>query len=101
MDKHLRWNTEERVLHLSGELNHETLADLWQQREVVMQDIKVINVSALQRVDSAGLALLIYLQQQPGRDGSLPYLKGVSNKLLSLITLYNLQGIIKVSEQPD
>lgn len=63
MNEQLRWEVETGQLRLIGELERETLLPLWQQREAVMQHVETIDVSALQRVDSGGLALLVHLQQ--------------------------------------
>ncbi|QHM73676.1 lipid asymmetry maintenance protein MlaB [Mixta intestinalis] len=94
MADHLSWRIEAGTLFLQGELDRETLLGLWQQRETAMQNIAAIDVSALQRVDSAGLALLVHLRQIAQQQGAAPVFRGVTDKLHSLITLYNLQQII-------
>lgn len=96
----LSWRVEETTLYLRGELDRETLLSLWQQRETTMQNIAVIDVSGLQRVDSAGLALLVHLRQIAQQQGVSPVFSGVTDKLRSLITLYNLQQIIVSAENP-
>lgn len=94
MSEPLRWQLQDRTLHLSGKLDRDTLLPLWWQRESVMAQAENIDVSALDRVDSAGLALLVHLREG-GRDrGKAPCFSGITDKLLSLITLYNLQQII-------
>ncbi|CUU22709.1 STAS domain-containing protein [Duffyella gerundensis] len=90
----LRWHLDGSAIRLSGELDRETLLDLWQQRTSVMKQIDVIDVSALDRVDSAGLALLVHLRQIAQEQGTTPRFQGITDKLQSLITLYNLQQII-------
>ena len=81
------------MLSLQGELVHNTLSDLWQQRQQVIQGIKVIELSALSRVDSAGLALLVHLSV--GKTPHQPLmLQGVTPELHSLIMLYNLQDVL-------
>lgn len=90
----LRWHLDDSAIRLSGELDRETLLDLWQQRTSVMKQIDVIDVSALERVDSAGLALLVHLRQIAQEQGTTPRFQGITDKLQSLITLYNLQQII-------
>lgn len=94
MSEQLTWRTEGGQLHLCGELERETLQPLWQQRETLMKQIDTIDVSALERVDSAGLALLVHLRQIALAQGKAPRFTGVTDKLRSLITLYNLQQII-------
>ncbi len=43
------------------ELDRDTLLALWQARDSAMAGITTIDVAALDRVDSAGLALLVHL----------------------------------------
>ncbi|MFS2221307.1 lipid asymmetry maintenance protein MlaB [Pantoea sp. B65] len=94
MTELLSWQVEASTLRLQGELDRETLLALWQQRETLSSAIDTIDVSALDRVDSAGLALLVHLRQILQQQGKTPLFTGVTDKLLSLITLYNLQQII-------
>lgn len=95
----LHWQQQENSLLLSGKLDHETLLPLWQQKDHVVQGISEINVSGLIRVDSAGLALLVHLQNIATRSGQPVVFHGISDKLQSLITLYNLQQIIVSAEE--
>ncbi len=90
----LNWTVESGLLRLSGELERETLLPLWQQRDELMQQADAIDVSSLGRVDSAGLALLVHLRQIVLLRGKTPRFTGITDKLRSLITLYNLQEII-------
>lgn len=90
----LSWKVESGLLRLSGELERETLLPLWQQRDALMQQADIIDVSSLERVDSAGLALLVHLRQIVLQRGKTARFTGITDKLLSLITLYNLQEII-------
>ncbi len=94
MSEKLTWRTEANQLRLAGELERETLLPLWQQRETVVKQIDTIDVSGLERVDSAGLALLVHLRQIVLVQGKAPRFTGITDKLRSLITLYNLQQII-------
>ncbi|MDL4912716.1 MAG: lipid asymmetry maintenance protein MlaB [Enterobacterales bacterium endosymbiont of Blomia tropicalis] len=94
MRESLRWQRNASTLLLSGELDRDTLLSLWQQRETLIKDVDVINVAALDRVDSAGLALLVHLREIARAQGTTPRFSGISDKLQSLITLYNLQQII-------
>lgn len=90
----LRWQVEAGVLRLAGELDRDTLLPLWQQRATLMQQAESIDVSGLDRVDSPGLALLVHLHETARRQGRAPRFTGITDKLASLITLYNLQKII-------
>ncbi|MDI6935569.1 anti-sigma B factor antagonist, partial [Serratia sp. Se-PFBMAAmG] len=59
MSEPLRWQRNASTLSLSGMLDRDTLLSLWHERETAMVDIATIDVAALERVDSAGLALLV------------------------------------------
>lgn len=93
----LRWQLDASTIRLVGELDRETLLELWQQRTSIMNQVDVIDVAALERVDSAGLALLVHLRQIAQEQGKTPRFEGITDKLQSLITLYNLQQIITAS----
>ncbi len=97
----LRWQRSADTLVLSGRLDRDTLLTLWQQRETVMQNVKVVDVTALERVDSAGLALLVHLREIVRAQGVTPLFTGITDKLHSLITLYNLQQIIVSAEKSE
>ncbi|NJC99342.1 lipid asymmetry maintenance protein MlaB [Candidatus Erwinia dacicola] len=98
MDGQLRWQVADDRLTLAGELERETLLPLWQQRAEVMGRVEIIDVAGLQRVDSDGLALLVHLRQIVLERGKAPRFTGITDKLRSLITLYNLQKIIAEGE---
>lgn len=96
----LSWQVEARTLYLRGELERSTLISLWQQRATLMRQVKAIDVSALERVDSSGLALLVHLRQVAHEQGNTPVFHGIDGKLQSLIELYNLQQIIVSAPDP-
>ncbi len=99
MHESLRWQRDTSTLSLFGELDRDTLLALWQQRYTLINNVEVIDVSALARVDSAGLALLVHLREIARAQGVTPRFSGISDKLESLITLYNLQQIIVSAEK--
>lgn len=90
----LSWRAEGQTLYLNGELDRDSLLPLWQQRIQALKNITVLDVSELNRVDSAGLALLVHLlgDLQIGKQPLT--LVGITDRLQTLITLYNLQAII-------
>jgi len=94
MRESLSWQREASTLLLKGELDRDTLLGLWQQRDTLIKDVDIIDVAALERVDSSGLALLVHLREIARAQGITPRFAGISDKLQSLITLYNLQQII-------
>jgi phospholipid transport system transporter-binding protein len=87
----LNWDSQQQTLILRGELTRETLLPLWQQREALTADKTAIDVAQLQRIDSSGLALLLHLCQQQGVALTL---LGITEKLHTLMTLYNLQALM-------
>ncbi|MFC0228170.1 lipid asymmetry maintenance protein MlaB [Serratia aquatilis] len=94
MAEALSWVSQEQTLVLSGELDRETLLPLWQQREALLADKNTIDVSQLQRVDSSGLALLLHLREQRHQQGGELKISGATERLQTLVTLYNLQALI-------
>lgn len=99
MSEPLRWQRTASTLTLSGKLDRDTLGSLWEQRETVMAEVGTIDVSALERVDTSGLALLVHLREIARAQGHTPVFSGVTDKLHSLIKLYNLQQIIVSAEK--
>lgn len=99
MTELLSWRIDTATLYLKGTLDHLSLQRIWQQRNVVMQQINTIDLSSLVRVDSAGLALLIHLQQILVQQRKKAVFIGISEKVMSLINLYNLQKVIVPDDQ--
>ena len=93
MSQTLHWQCKESTLSLQGELVHNSLADLWQQRHEALSGIGAIDLSQLSRVDSAGLALLVHFTSSSEQKARL-ILRGVQPALRSLIVLYNLESIL-------
>ncbi len=92
----LSWVSQPQTLILRGELDRETLQPLWQQRETLLADKTAIDVTQLQRVDSSGLALLLHLCEQRRQQNVEIKICGATERLQTLITLYNLQAIMPV-----
>ncbi|CAI1022708.1 lipid asymmetry maintenance protein MlaB [Serratia entomophila] len=88
--------SQQQTLILRGELDRETLLPLWQQREKLLADKTAIDVAQLQRVDSSGLALLVHLREQQRQRGGELKISGATDRLKTLIALYNLQAIMPV-----
>lgn len=82
----LRWTREGDVLHVQGILEYETLAPLWQQRSQLMLGLARIDLSGVERVDTAGLALLVQFVAL----GVNVRISGISPSLRTLASLYNL-----------
>ncbi|MBS0849606.1 lipid asymmetry maintenance protein MlaB [Citrobacter sp. JGM124] len=86
----LSWQRNAQVLSLSGELNSENLSPLWEQRKEVVMGVTTFDLSALTRVDTAGLALLIHLVAEAKKQGNEVELYQISENLQTLVQLYNL-----------
>lgn len=59
-----------------------------------MSGVTTLDVSGLERVDSSGLALLVHLREEASQQGSALTIAGITDRLHTLIALYNLQDII-------
>ena len=69
MSAALGFESQQQTLILRGELDRETLQPLWRQRDALMAGKTAIDVAQLERVDSAGLALLLHLQEEQRERG--------------------------------
>lgn len=94
MVKSLSWKAEAETLRLRGELDLETLIPLWKQRKITMVGIRYVDVSGLTRVDSAGIALMLHLCELRRTQGNTLTFVGISNRLNTLIILYQLENIL-------
>lgn len=86
----LNWKREGSTLVLAGELDGDTVKPLWQERAQAMSAVQIFDLSGLTRVDTAGLALLIHLVALGRKQGREVILQGASDKLQTLVKLYNL-----------
>lgn len=93
----LSWEHQPPRLMLRGDLDRETLLPLWNQRRTLMNQVNTVDVAGLDRVDSAGLAMLVHLRGQAEQEGVTLALTGITDRLSTLIALYNLQEIIPVN----
>ncbi|MXP67822.1 lipid asymmetry maintenance protein MlaB [Pantoea sp. Aalb] len=94
MSNSLYWKCTNNTLILKGRLERDTLLVLWRRRKNVMNNINIINIAELERVDSVGLALLVHLREIARAHGRKLIFIGITDKLRSLIVIYNLQQII-------
>ncbi|MDF7670434.1 STAS domain-containing protein [Orbaceae bacterium ESL0721] len=80
---------EQDRLYLAGELDIHSLNEIWRTEQSLLVAVKTVDVAKLERVDSAGLALLVYLCNQYGVK-----LAGINPQLQKLIDLYDLAPVI-------
>lgn len=86
----LSWTREGERLALQGELDQDVLNPLWDARVEAMKGITCIDLQAISRIDTAGVALLIHLIDQGKKQGNQVSLEGISENLRTLAELYNL-----------
>jgi phospholipid transport system transporter-binding protein len=86
----LRWTREGGRLSLQGELDQDFLVPLWEAREEVTQGVDTIDLTAITRVDTAGVALLMHLVAHIRQQGRTVKIEGKSEKMNTLVQLYNL-----------
>ncbi|WP_434525807.1 lipid asymmetry maintenance protein MlaB [Photorhabdus asymbiotica] len=94
MNESLSWEKAGQTLILKGILDRDSLLPLWQQKEKLLTNTSDINVSQLEHVDSTGLALLVRFKYHMQKEGVELLFSGVSERLSTLIMLYDLQEII-------
>ncbi|WP_253381696.1 lipid asymmetry maintenance protein MlaB [unidentified bacterial endosymbiont] len=90
MSQHFSWAREGETLKLSGELDQDLLNPLWDERHEAMQGVTVIDLNAITRVDTAGIALLTHLVAVGKKRGASVTLSGASDNVMTLAQLYNL-----------
>jgi len=86
----LRWTREGGRLSLQGELDQDFLVPLWEAREEATQGVDTIDLTAITRVDTAGVALLMHLVANIRQQGRTVKIEGKSEKMNTLVQLYNL-----------
>lgn len=94
MAESLSWQAAGDTLRLQGELDRDTLLSFWTQRDAVLPGIRFLDVSRLDRVDSAGVAMMLHLCAFQAKQGGTLALSGVTEKLRTLIALYKLHDIL-------
>ncbi|VED46174.1 Uncharacterized protein YrbB [Raoultella terrigena] len=90
MSGQLSWTRSGERLALQGELDQDLLVPLWDDRLQVTEGVSTIDLNAVTRVDTAGLALLVHFVALIRRQGREAQLIGKSDNLQTLIALYNL-----------
>jgi len=90
MAQHLSWTRDGERRALQGELDQDVLNPLWDARAEALQGVSVIDLTALTRVDTAGVALLVHFIALVKKQGRAVKLEGVSDNVLTLAQLYNL-----------
>ncbi|MGE0968882.1 lipid asymmetry maintenance protein MlaB [Klebsiella sp. WOUb02] len=84
------WSRSGDRLALQGELDQDLLVPLWEERAQATEGVSTIDLNAVTRVDTAGLALLVHFVALIRRQGREAQLIGKSDNLQTLVGLYNL-----------
>ncbi|KFZ38870.1 phospholipid ABC transporter [Shewanella mangrovi] len=86
----MQFEPQGNTCRLMGRLSQQDVKDLWPQRQSLVADnIQVLDLSALEYVDSAGMAFLMELLSQA--KGTL-VLKAPSEQVKKLVSLYDLEA---------
>lgn len=85
----IKAKNQQNILYLMGELDAYSLNEIWATQSSLLNNVKSIDVAQLTRVDSVGLATLVFF--------CIKYqvqLTGINPQLQTLITLYDLQPVL-------
>ncbi|GGB46742.1 STAS domain-containing protein [Shewanella inventionis] len=93
----IKFTQQEQQCFVSGRLTQVEVKQLWPKRqELFTASTQVIDLAALEYVDSAGVALLLALVKltHPGTEDKSPYrqLVNPSEQLMKMIELYDLDA---------
>lgn len=90
----------EQHYHLSGRLDRDTVPAFWRQRHqwIPTDNPLTLDLSALSRVDSAGMAMLLHLDRTLRHQGQKVRYQGMPEQLKLLLTLSNLDTFFDDAE---
>ncbi|MCX8726731.1 STAS domain-containing protein [Gilliamella sp. B2838] len=91
MMSRIKADKQYNVLYLKGELDAHSLNEIWSTQHSILNGVTTIDVAQLTRVDSSGLATLVYFCTKYQTK-----LMGINPQLQTLIALYDLQPVIMV-----
>lgn len=89
-------------LRLHGPLDFGTAAALWQEglAAVAGEGVTEVDLSAVERTDSAGVALLLdWARRAQGAGGRLR-LHGVPEQLTAIIRASGVEGVVEIADEP-
>ncbi len=89
----------DRILYLSKDLVFGTVAELDKQvKELLKEELPVaIDLSAIDRIDSAGVAFLEELQERVKKKGSSLIMQGVSEEVKAVLKTFSSEAIVSVT----
>lgn len=80
------------VLHLSGTLDRAAASTAWPALLPLLDGTRVLDLSAVKRLDSAGLALLAEIAARLRAQGAAPRIEGTPAGLAELRAAYRLDA---------
>jgi len=94
-------NQSEQGIVFAGFLVFATVTDLLEQAKQYLKQHKnstdvVIDCTAIERIDSAGIALLLELHRQTKNNKQLCRFEGLPEQAQSLVTAYHLKSVLLV-----
>lgn len=98
MNSQLRGNADSGY-ELHGSLTYDTVPELFRLGELQLADSTSLNLEFVERIDSAGVALLIEWSCAAKRNSKTLTLKNIPGSLTSLIDVSDLEDILSVSER--
>ncbi|MGY0617167.1 STAS domain-containing protein [Vibrio sp. FJH11] len=93
---HAQWNLTANVLKLSGALDRDTVPSLWtyaQQWQPAQTELEC-SLKDVERVDSAGVAMLIHLLEHAKKQNCHIMLSFVPAQLRTLFQLSNVESLV-------
>lgn len=94
MNNKLKWYIDCKTIFLQGELGRNTLLPLWRSHKDLFNNIEILNISSLYKIDSTGMALILYILNYSYKLKNLLILTGITKQFITLVDLYQLQNII-------
>ncbi len=82
-------------MKLDGILDAQRVSGWWPEREVMFRDSQ-IDLSAVEKVDSAGLAFLVKWAQARLAAGERLHVSGASDSFIKLANLYGVAGLFNL-----
>lgn len=86
---------------LSGELGFHTVPELWQQTRTLFHDCRslTIDLSGVERSDSAGLALLVEWMREAARCGAELHFVNMPPQMLAIARVSSLDRILPLTRE--
>ncbi|KFZ31208.1 hypothetical protein IDSA_00265 [Pseudidiomarina salinarum] len=96
----INWQTSDDALVLSGVLNRDTVPGLWASRAdwLSADDALVVDLSGLDHVDSAGVAMLLQTKRQLMQKDRKLELKSPSEQLRAIADVSGATELLNFSE---